>query len=70
MPRMMTLREAAAETGLTYSCLRRWILSGQFTYYRMVGNKYLVNMDRLTDFLNAPAAVEGCGSGGRPEVKL
>ena len=56
MPRMMTLREAATETGLTYSCLRRWILSGQFTYFVKAGSKYLVNMDRLADFLNSPAS--------------
>lgn len=68
MPRMMTLREAAAETGLTYSCLRRWIKSGEFTYYVMAGSKYLINMERLVEFLNAPAA--GGGSNGRTEVKL
>lgn len=56
MPKMMTLREAAEATGLTYSCLRRWILSGQFTYFVKSGSKYLVNMDRLADFLNSPAS--------------
>lgn len=55
MPKMMTLREAAEATGLTYSCLRRWILSGQFTYYVKAGSRYLVNMDRLADFLNKAA---------------
>ena len=60
MPRMLKLRDAAAETGLTYSCLRRWILSGQFTYYVKAGSKYLVNMDRLAEFLNTPA----CGTDG------
>lgn len=58
MPRMLKLRDAAAETGLTYSCLRRWILSGQFTYFVKAGSKYLVNMDRLAEFLNSPA----CGT--------
>lgn len=60
MPRMLKLRDAAAETGLTYSCLRRWILSGQFTYYVKAGSKYLVNMERLAEFLNTPA----CGTDG------
>lgn len=55
MPKMMTLREAATETGLTYSCLRRWILSGEFPYFVKAGSRYLVNMDRLADFLNSPA---------------
>ena len=59
IPRMMTLREAAKETGLTYSCLRRWILSGEFVYYVKSGSKYLVNMERLAEFLNQPASVKG-----------
>lgn len=54
MPKMMTLREAATETGLTYSCLRHWILSGQFVYFVKAGSKYLVNMDRLVEFLDSP----------------
>ena len=56
MPRMVTIRAAAEETGLTYSCLRRWILSGQFTYYVKAGSRYLVNMDRLAAFLDSPAS--------------
>lgn len=56
MPRMVTIRAAAEETGLTYSCLRRWILSGQFTYYVKAGSRYLVNMDRLAEFLDSPAS--------------
>ena len=62
MPRMLTLREAANETGLTYSCLRRWILSGEFSYFVRSGNRYLVNMDRLAEFLNSPAF--GIGGNG------
>ena len=62
MPKMMTLREAAEATGLTYSCLRRWILSGEFTYYVRAGSRYLVNMDRLAEFLNTPA--NGTGGNG------
>lgn len=58
MPRMLTLREASKETGLTYSCLRRWILSGEFTYYVKAGSRYLVNMDRLAEYLNRSA----CGT--------
>ena len=55
MPQMLKLREAAEATGLTYSCLRRWILTGQFKYFVKAGNRYLVNMDRLTEFLNKAA---------------
>ena len=59
MPKMLTLRAAAEETGLTYSCLRRWILSGEFPYYVKAGSKFLINMDRLAEFLNSPARRKG-----------
>lgn len=52
MPKMLTLRAAAKETGLSYGCLRRWILSGHFTFYVKTGNRYLINLDRLNDFLD------------------
>lgn len=68
MPTMVTLNKAAEMTGVTYSALRRWIKSGTFTYYVMVGSKYLINLERLVEFLNAPAA--GGGSNERLEVKL
>ena len=55
MPTMVTLKAAAEQTGLTYSCLRRWILEGTFPYYVKAGSKYLVNLERLADFLNSPA---------------
>ncbi len=55
MPKMVTIRVAAEQTGLTYSCLRRWILEGKFPYYVRAGSKYLVNLEKLADFLNTPA---------------
>ena len=55
MPTMVTIKAAAEKTGLTYSCLRRWILDGTFPYYVKAGSKYLVNLERLADFLNSPA---------------
>lgn len=68
MPSMVTISKAAELTGITYSALRRWIKNGEFTYFVMAGSKYLINLDRLVEFLNAPAA--GGGSNGRTEVKL
>lgn len=53
MPRMLKLKDAAAETGLTYSCLRRWILAGEFKDYVKAGNRIYVNMERLVDYLNS-----------------
>lgn len=57
MPTMVTMNKAAELTGVKYSALRRWIKSGEFTYYRMAGSKYLINLERLVDFLNTPAVV-------------
>lgn len=56
MPRMVTIKAAAEATGLTYSCIRQWILSGIFTYYVKSGNKYFLNLDKLVEFLNCPAS--------------
>lgn len=55
MPTMVTIKAAAERTGLSYSCLRRWILEGTFPYYVKAGSKYLVNLERLAEFLNTPA---------------
>ena len=55
MPKMMKLKEAAAATGLTYHCLRRWILSGEFTGFVRAGSRYYINMGLLEEFLNSPA---------------
>ena len=57
MPTMVTMNKAAELTGVPYSALRRWIKSGEFTYYEMVGTKYLINLERLVEFLNTPATV-------------
>ena len=58
MPKMMKLKEAAAATGLTYHCLRRWILSGEFGFYVKAGSRYYVNMERLEEFLDSPASAK------------
>ncbi len=55
MPKMVTLREAAAQTGLSYSCLRRWILEGKFTGFVKSGTKYFVNLAKLEAFLDNPS---------------
>ena len=53
MRRFAKLKDAAAETGLTYSCLRRWILAGEFKDYVKAGNRIYVNMEKLVDYLNS-----------------
>ena len=65
VPTMLTLKAAAEQTGLTYSCLRRWILTGQFPYFVKAGSKYLINMERLAEFLNSPAEIGEQTSGVR-----
>lgn len=59
MPQMVTIRVAAEKTGLTYSCLRRWILEGKFPYFVRAGSKYLINLEKLAEFLNSPAVQAG-----------
>lgn len=55
MPTMVTINKAAELTGVKYSALRRWIKDGTFRGYVMCGSKYLINLERLVDFLNTPA---------------
>ena len=57
MPTMVTINRASELTGVPYSAIRRWIKRGYFTYYVMVGTKYLVNLEKLVEFLNTPATV-------------
>ena len=71
MNRMRTIDQAAAyvrerdgETALTKTALRRLIVTGRLPHVQ-VGNKYLLDLDTLEDFLHgetapqAPAAVNG-----------
>ncbi len=50
-PRMRTIEEAAKEVGLSAYTIRRLIKENKIIYVRS-GTKYLVNLDRLIDFLN------------------
>lgn len=59
MPTMVTMNRASELTSVPYSAIRRWIKSGEFTYYVKVGTKYLINLERLIDFLNTPATERG-----------
>lgn len=53
IPKMRTIAETAKETGLTENFIRRLCLTGQIVNVR-AGKKYLVNLDRFIEFLNAP----------------
>lgn len=51
MVKMISLKQAAIETGLSYYCLRNLCLDGKVAHITS-GNKYLINADRLDDYLN------------------
>ena len=51
IPRMLGLREVAELTGLSYYYLRQLCLENKIVHVR-AGNKYLVNLDKLVEYLN------------------
>ena len=51
MPRMIGLKQASQETGLSYNCLRQLCLKGEVAHVR-AGVKYLINSEKLTEYLN------------------
>ena len=51
VPTMVTLKEAAARTGMSYDFLRKGCLSEQFAHVRC-GSKILINFDKLVETLN------------------
>lgn len=51
MPRMCTIKECAAETGLNYEFLRKLCLQKKIVFIKS-GSKYLINLDKLIDYLN------------------
>ena len=51
LPRMVTLREAAKMTGLSYDCLRKLCYRNEIEHMR-TGTKYMITLDKLSDYLN------------------
>ena len=51
VPTMVTLKEAAARTGMSYDFVRKLCLRGHIVHIR-AGSKILVNLEKLTEFLN------------------
>ncbi|WP_079988125.1 helix-turn-helix domain-containing protein [Anaerotruncus rubiinfantis] len=51
IPRMVTIKEAAKATGLAEHHVRQLVLSGRVVAVK-AGKKYLVNLDRLIEYLN------------------
>lgn len=55
---MLTIQQAADETGLSYGCIRKWCLENRIVFVRS-GKKHLINMDRLGDYLNGESEEGG-----------
>lgn len=51
LPRMRTIRAAAAESGLAEYFVRQLVKAGKVKYV-CAGRKYLVNVDSLISYLN------------------
>lgn len=51
VPKMVSLAEASKESGLSYDYLRKLCLQNKIVYVR-AGVKYLINWDKLIEFLN------------------
>ena len=58
-PTMLTLRQAAEATGLSYDYLRKLCLQRKIIFVR-AGNKYLVNAEKLQEYLESG---ESAGNG-------
>lgn len=54
VPKMRTIKETAKETELSYNYIRNLCLQNKIVYVR-AGNKYLVNVDKLIEYLNTGA---------------
>lgn len=57
IPTMVGIREAADQTGLSYDFVRKLCLQKKIVYIR-VGCKFLINLEKLVEFLNAGEAVQ------------
>ena len=51
IPEMISIRQAAARTGLSYDYIRKLCLQQKIVYVK-AGTKYLVNFGKLIAFLN------------------
>ncbi|MCD8073750.1 MAG: excisionase family DNA-binding protein [Lachnospiraceae bacterium] len=52
VPTMITLTEAAKRTGLSYDHLRKLALNGKIRTVRAGNSKFLVNYERLLEYLD------------------
>lgn len=57
MPWMITLKQAAEKTGLSYNFLRQMCLKGEIAHVR-AGSKFLINSEKLAEYLNTSGIVQ------------
>lgn len=51
IPTMITIREIADRTGVSYDAVRKLCLQGKIVHIR-VGKKYLINFEKFCEYLN------------------
>ena len=54
IPEMVTIKTASERTGLAYSAIRDLCTQNKITYIK-TGRKYLINLGKLTQYLNGKA---------------
>lgn len=58
IPTMMTIKEASEATGLSYGHLRSLCLNKEIVFIR-AGSKYLINLEKLIQYLNGDEVEKG-----------
>lgn len=51
IPEMITIKETASRTGLSYEFIRKLCINNEIIHVR-TGKRYLVNFNRFIDYLN------------------
>lgn len=51
VPKMLTIRETANLTGVSYDAIRKLCLQDKIVYIR-AGKKYLINFEKFCEYLN------------------
>lgn len=51
IPTMLTIRETANRTGISYDAIRKLCLRDEIVYIK-AGKKYLINFEKFCEYLN------------------
>ena len=51
LPTMLTIKELAQKTNLSYNHIRQLCLKNEIVYIK-AGSKYLINLDKFIEYLN------------------